>query len=69
MTVDVVSRTNYRTDNRDNATPMHGLMKRDHVVRHWVGVVILLLTASVKVVQTTEIKVRNNLVQDCPYGG
>ena len=58
MTVDVVSRTNYRTDNRDNATPMHGLMRRVHVVHQLVGVAILMLTASVKVVPTTEIKVR-----------
>ena len=50
MMVNVVPRTNYRTDNQDNATPTLGLMRRDHVVQQLVGAVILILTASVKVV-------------------
>ena len=50
MMVNVVPRTNYRTDNQDNATPTHLLMRRDHVVQQVVGVVILMVTASAKVV-------------------
>ena len=50
MMVNVVPRTNYGTDNQDNATPTLGLMRRDHVVQQLVGAVILMVTARARVV-------------------
>ena len=54
MMVNVVPRTNYGTDNQDNATPTLGLMRRDHVVHQVVGVVIRYTIVNVMVVSTTE---------------